>query len=504
MFRESSIESGLEHIVFLAETDLAAIGLGEPLSRGRGDLFCQADLVPRLYRTESETAVAEVTFNDGITVRLPGVPELRLADPSPQAVASGHIGQLALILRVDEALSRESSQFSLFSLEAATTFQYSISRDRTCNADFKSTFLEEIQFADDGWIAQLVLPKEGVVVRRENLALPAWTHERLLRDAPYLTYAPDPARTFRIEEVQIPGPVVPIGATVTIPERECQHPVCVFIGGSGRHDRHGISGRVDLGTHEIADALSERSWMGVRFDTRGAGTTSLGSDVLEAGLETVIDDARAVLEYVSNHQEADRERIALVGHSQGGLVAMELAVAQTVSALVLLATPGRPAEQVLADQIVNRAKWLSLSAEQLGMQLEELHSFLALLRSDEDWDKSRIPERFWYLRHSRHWYAEHLSRDPANLIANVKCPVLICQGAQDFQVSVERDARTLDAAARQAGLYVELVIFDELDHFFKPSSGTPNVDDYYRARHVSPQLISALQKFLESTQKHHS
>lgn len=168
-----------------------------------------------------------------------------------------------------------------------------------------------------------------------------------------------------------------------------------------------------------------------------------------------------------------------------------------ILALALLATPGRPAEEVLNDQIVNRGEWLGLNEEQIRLQLADFHEFISLVRSNADWNTAQIPERLFYARRARFWYADHLTRNPTEMIARVKCPVLVCQGGKDFQVSV-RDARLLEAAALRAGVVCESAIFEDLDHLFKTSTAEPSIADYYKDRPVSSALVTSVITFLST------
>jgi pimeloyl-ACP methyl ester carboxylesterase len=211
----------------------------------------------------------------------------------------------------------------------------------------------------------------------------------------------------------------------------------------------------------------------------------------------VLDDARAVLRYAKERPEVDSNRVVLIGHSQGGLVALELAAGDPdVRGIVLLAAPGRSADRVLEDQIREEGKLLHLDAAVIRKRLEEFALFVSLVRSGENWDSARIPERFRPARNTRVWYADLLARDPVELLSRVICPVLICQGTKDLQVSAERDATVLAEAARRQSIPYRLALFPDLDHLFMPTPGKPDVAEYYRARHVAPELIRVIEAFL--------
>src|SRR4029453_19034631 len=64
------------------------------------------------------------------------------------------------------------------------------------------------------------------------------------------------------------------------------------------------------------------------------------------------EDARQTLLWLEKQKGIDKERIALVGHSEGGLVAMLTAGRERgkVSAMVLLATPSASGNEIVLEQ----------------------------------------------------------------------------------------------------------------------------------------------------------
>jgi fermentation-respiration switch protein FrsA (DUF1100 family) len=82
----------------------------------------------------------------------------------------------------------------------------------------------------------------------------------------------------------------------------------------------------------------------------------------------------------------------------------------------------------------------------------------------------------------------------------VRCPVLILQGAKDFQVSLDRDARALEAALKaEAHPDFELRAFAKLDHLFKVVPGEKSeLADYTKTRPVAPECLDVLSSWLSA------
>lgn len=504
VLNSSDHDAPLHRLIFLTETIPSAVGLGGPPVRIRAELLCAANLYPSRYRVDTKTAVNLFVVGEESYIILPDGTRHPVEEKDYRCILGENLGQLALFLRLarDEVGDGFTSRF--FSLGGVAAFDYTLSslpRDAgglPGGRWFGSPFMDELLLDEEGWLVRHEVPKEGVVTTREELPLPDWW-DKSLREEP-LSYTPPAGASFTLMNVQVPGPVVSIGTTVTVPEGEGPHPVAVFLGGSGSHDRHGMDGELDLGSHEVADYLSEHGWLCARFDTRGTGTTRLGEDFLDFGIDEIVADARAVLRYVAALDSADASRLALVGHSQGGLVALELALVEAhVGGVALLAAAARPVGEVLRDQIAVRGHWLRQTEEQVRTQVEELEEFIRLVRAGGEWTPENVPPKFYVLKRQRKWYADLLERDPLKLIARAPCHVLICQGAKDFQVSLEKDAEALYRAAAQAGVPVEFEVFQNLDHLFKPVEGDSHITQYYdRGRGVAGELKRRVLDFLNT------
>jgi pimeloyl-ACP methyl ester carboxylesterase len=133
---------------------------------------------------------------------------------------------------------------------------------------------------------------------------------------------PPPGATFTRREVELPGqPGEPtLAGEVLIPAGKPPFPAVLFLSSTGQQDRHGFAGPppVDLGSHEITDALAQAGMVVLRFDERGFGSSADGPISYLGQLE----DARRGLRTLLVQDEVDPDRIALVGHGEGGWKAL--------------------------------------------------------------------------------------------------------------------------------------------------------------------------------------
>ncbi len=483
------IAPGLFAFELMLELDPNVLGHGGSVLRARSRLECDASFSPVRYVSEVSGARMEVLFAaETITLKLPDGTKLDVPRNGARYLTeANYIGLDTLMLahaRTNELIT-ESAELRMFLVNSAVTMPYKLDaiagREAPAGARwYRSSLHEEVLVGPTGLEQSLNLTA-GVKVEHvvPPTPLPEWTIPPVVVPA---RYVPPADATFRLEDVRIPGPVVELGATVTIPHGDGPFPAVVFIGGSGTHDRHGIAGELDTGSHEIVDDLAARGVLGVRYDTRGAGSTTVGPDALQDGLESIIADARAVVAWTLAHPAVDPRRLFLVGHSQGGTVALALVARHGVepAGVVLLATLGRSMEAVSRDQVVTGAKMLGYSDEQLTLQLARNREMFDLVRSNVPWTEEHVPAIHLAAAPVVPWLREYLAYEPVELAKQVRCPTLILHGSADFQVSPEADSEALAAAAREGTNDVTIETLPGLDHLFKPApDGSSTLASYY-------------------------
>lgn len=135
--------------------------------------------------------------------------------------------------------------------------------------------------------------------------------------------------------------------------------------GGGRQDKqekkqaivicHGFVGSrigVDRLFVKTARALAARGSYVLRFDYGGCGEST--GDYGSLGFDSMIDQTRAAIDYIADMDDVDPRRVALLGHSLGGAVAIATAVRdKRVKRLVLWSPVGYPFNDIV--RIVGRS-----------------------------------------------------------------------------------------------------------------------------------------------------
>jgi uncharacterized protein len=135
-------------------------------------------------------------------------------------------------------------------------------------------------------------------------------------------------------------------------------PTVILLHGSGPYDMDATSPAADGGVLSqnfrlLAEALAEQGIAVLRFNKRGVN--ALGdydfAQVQASSLDRLVADAGAVIAAALQQPEVDADRLLLYGWSEGGVVAVNAALANPeVSGLILQGTPNGNVGSVLPYQ----------------------------------------------------------------------------------------------------------------------------------------------------------
>lgn len=155
---------------------------------------------------------------------------------------------------------------------------------------------------------------------------------------------------YRVEEVMVPNTTdhLQLAGTLTVPAGEGPFPAVVLLSDQDVQTRDAQYGDFAL-FGNLADYLTRRGVAVLRLDDRGAGKS--GGDSTTATVAARIRDAQAGLSFLRARPLIDIAHLGLIGHGQGGNVAL-LAAAQPLppNFTITLAAAGLPGSELLAEQ----------------------------------------------------------------------------------------------------------------------------------------------------------
>jgi pimeloyl-ACP methyl ester carboxylesterase len=330
--------------------------------------------------------------------------------------------------------------------------------------------LEVIVDLDDTMaVTHATVAAQGVEVRPKKEPAPAVT----VREAPSGVVA-EPFEMMR-DGVALRGDLwLPRAATAKVS-------VVLFIAGSGPTDRDGnnAAGLSTDAYRMLAEGLAAKGIASLRCDKRGVGASGVNFLAERTTIDEFAKDAAALAAKLKT--DARFSSVALLGHSEGGLLALMVANDVGPSSVVLLSTAGRTFATLLHEQ-------LSTQLDAAGRK--DLDALLDAIRGGKSLESARTPSLAAMFPPTVHAFLRSvLDVDPTKLAASLRSKVAIIQGAHDAQVTV-LDAQLLAKARPNA----RLSILPSMSHVLKDeaSAALPQPSYSDPSRPLSPGLVDAV------------
>ncbi len=293
------------------------------------------------------------------------------------------------------------------------------------------------------------------------------------------------------------GSEYPLRGLLTLPDGdEKQFPAVVTVHGSGPSD---MDERVMKLTpfKDLAEGLTQRGVATLRYDKRTfAYKKKLAKTSITVKEETIEDALRAV-ELLKNDPRIDKDRIFLLGHSMGAMLAPRIdAEGANVRGLILMAGTPYRLEEVMVKQL-DRAQGNSLLGRvvKLENKIFSKKSNGLYEMSDEAAKKKKFAGSL-----TLYYFKEMGRKTAADYLAESDKPVLIMQGERDFQVLAEDDFKAFGErlAGRENTVFR---LYPGLNHLFV-TAVSDNIlkatKEYSTERHIGDEVIDDIAQFVHT------
>ena len=304
---------------------------------------------------------------------------------------------------------------------------------------------------------------------------------------------------YATEEVSFTNGDALLTGTLVLPEGYSRKtPVLIMVTGSGQEDRDET-----VFDHKpfavIADALGRAGIATLRYDDRGVGGST--GDVLNATTVDFKDDALAGIRLLRERFD----KVGVIGHSEGGTIALMLAAEKQADFIVSLAgmavsgletivaqsrssliRSGYTDDQVLDSfcDAVRQAGHVRVHggrmplADELDLPDELKQTYLQILQ------QIQVP-----------WMIKFLSLDMRPLLGDITCPVLAVNGTKDIQVDYESNLGALrNGLPANPKNRIEAV--EGLNHLFQHCT-TGDISEYRKTEEtIAPEVLETMVKWL--------
>jgi alpha-beta hydrolase superfamily lysophospholipase len=321
-----------------------------------------------------------------------------------------------------------------------------------------------------------------------------------LFDAPWRVEAAAADAPYEAEEVVLrASDGVSLAGTFTKPRGASQAPAVLLVSGAGPQDRNlSVPGLADYRLFaSLADTLARRGLAVLRLDDRGTGRS--GGVAFSATALEEVDDARVALAWLRARADVQADRIALVGHSDGGLTALHVAetsapavdarsattdrtsVRDPLRALVLIGAPSRSGRELARMQ-----RRSFVAADPLRFPASQQAQTLALL-DDETERMARVDP----------WLRDWLDHDPREIAWRSSVPVLLVHGERDQQVPVVQVDELAALLQRGGARAVQSVRLPGVNHLLLADTlGDPRRYRALPSRAVSARALGPVVEWL--------
>ena len=289
---------------------------------------------------------------------------------------------------------------------------------------------------------------------------------------------PVPPFPYKEESVSFTNAGYTFNGTLTLPENYTkQTPVVLMVTGSGQQNRD-----EELFEHKpfavIADALARQGIASLRYDDRGWGDKSV--NFANFTTDDFRQDAAAALPLLRKRFN----KVGILGHSEGGTIAMMLAAEGKVDFIVSLAGMAISGKETLVMQNHQAMSSIGLPKDIVDSYCATISNILNEIANGKKTSEITIdgvpdnlkPILKKSLEQANSPYIRHfITVDASKQLSKIKCPVLALNGTKDTQVDCAANTTLLERGLINSKHTIKKI--EGVNHLFQHCT-TGNVVEY--------------------------
>ena len=289
---------------------------------------------------------------------------------------------------------------------------------------------------------------------------------------------PVPPFPYKEESVSFTNAGYTFNGTLTLPENYTkQTPVVLMVTGSGQQNRD-----EELFEHKpfavIADALARQGIASLRYDDRGWGDKSV--NFADFTTDDFRQDAAAALPLLRKRFN----KVGILGHSEGGTIAMMLAAEGKVDFIVSLAGMAISGKETLVMQNHQAMSSIGLPKDIVDSYCATISNILNEIANGKKTSEITIdgvpdnlkPILKKSLEQANSPYIRHfITVDASKQLSKIKCPVLALNGTKDTQVDCAANTTLLEKGLINSKHTIKKI--EGVNHLFQHCT-TGNVVEY--------------------------
>ena len=310
---------------------------------------------------------------------------------------------------------------------------------------------------------------------------------------------PVPPFPYKEESVSFTNAQYTFNGTLTLPENYSKNtPVVLMVTGSGQQNRD-----EELFSHKpfavIADALARQGIASLRYDDRGWGDKSV--NFADFTTDDFRQDAAAAIPLLRKRFN----KVGILGHSEGGTIAMMLAAEGKADFIVSLAGMAISGKETLIMQNRQAMSAIGLPKETVDSYCNSISKALDEIASGKKASEINIddvpvalkPVTIKALQQADTPYIRHfLTVDVGKLLPEIKCPVLALNGTKDTQVDCDANTTRIEKGLADCKHSIQKI--DGVNHLFQHCN-TGIVTEYQQLEEpISPEVLQVVAKWIKT------
>ncbi|MDM7861148.1 alpha/beta hydrolase [Alteromonas sp. ASW11-36] len=290
---------------------------------------------------------------------------------------------------------------------------------------------------------------------------------------------------------------VSIGGSLTIPNDRKIGSLVIMLSGSGPQDRDET-----LDGFKIFKKLSQQlGGFGIssfRFDDRGVGEST--GNFPGSTLEDHVHDVEAIISYFKAHKTYEFNKFILLGHSQGGIVAANIAAEnQDIAKVILMGAPAVPLVEVVTYQLREEYEDLDIDKDIVEEEVSAHNKLMASISAGKNEEhalrqfigattaslRATAPEQKdevaiqklaksmaeeFKIIYGLPSLTSFLYHDTAVDYSKLSVPVLALFGGKDLQVTIEQNKDRMENALLKSAATYKFVTFKDANHYFQKAN----------------------------------
>ena len=297
----------------------------------------------------------------------------------------------------------------------------------------------------------------------------------------------------KLEDFQLKG-------ILTKPAGDGPFPAVILVTGSGPQDRNS-----EIFGHKpflvIADYLTNHGVVVLRYDERGVGESE--GQFSTATSVDFKNDAIYALEFLREQPFVDQQKVGLIGHSEGGLIAWMVGAEQNkADFLIALAPPVVPIPDLMLKQTEDISRSSGSPKDLVSQQIFINKKFYDMIRQsknseeamtqipglvDEIMDGYGIEKEILqqqanslsstFEKSINPWFYNFIKTNPEEYISMINVPVFAAFGGKDLQVNASQNGNKLMKLFQAKPELLNVEVYPELNHLFQQAE-TGAVSEY--------------------------